>query len=63
MKKEYKLRENEKLKPWIERLMATIRSPRTSDEEATEIVSEISYQSYVRGSDMAKRLNEKFKNI
>lgn len=50
MKKQYRLREDEALHEWLDRLMESMPLRQLSDSELRDVLREISVQSYIRGS-------------
>ena len=57
MNKEFKKRKSENLSQWIERLAPAIQG--RSLVEVHEILRELSWTSYVCGSDAAAKINKK----
>lgn len=50
MKRQYRLREDEALHEWLDRLMESMPLRQFSDSELRDVLREISVQSYIRGS-------------
>lgn len=50
MKKQYRLREDEALHQWLDRLMESMPLRQLSDSDLRDVLREISVQSYIRGS-------------
>ena len=50
MKKQYRLREDEALHEWLDRLMDSMPLRQLSDSDLRDVLREISVQSYIRGS-------------
>lgn len=50
MKKQYRLREDEALHEWLDRLMESMPLRQLSDSDLRDVLREISVQSYIRGS-------------
>lgn len=50
MKKQYRLREDEALHEWIDRLMESLPLRQLSDSDLRDVLREVSIKSYIRGS-------------
>ena len=50
MKRQYRLREDEALHQWLDRLMESLPLRQLSDSDLRDVLREISVQSYIRGS-------------
>lgn len=53
MKKELKIKKDERLHEWIKRLTAYYDNNNVPTKEMEEILREVSVQSYIRGSEAA----------
>ena len=50
MKRQHRLREDEALHEWLDRLMESMPLRQLSDSDLRDVLREISVQSYIRGS-------------
>lgn len=63
MKRQYRLREDEALHEWLDRLMESMPLRQLSDCELRDVLRDISVQSYIQGSRDREAIEEKDKQM